>query len=131
MMAQFELEYFTEDQKKWDEDFLLSEYSSIEDVDWSKKYELYYVPIYPKHPGDNVYMEFLCSSAMAKNAVGPGTNDAWVFYMLVQLYYRLACIMILNLMCRGNVNARFNFVLKRKTCRPMIIFTQWFLKSCN
>ena len=22
---------------------------------------------------------------------GPGTNDAWVFYMLVQLYYRLAC----------------------------------------
>ena len=91
MMAQFELEYFTEDQKKWDEDFLLSEYSSIEDVDWSKKYELYYVPIYPKHPGDNAYMEFLCSSAMAKNAVGPGTNDAWVFYMLVQLYYGLAC----------------------------------------
>lgn len=76
----------TERMLAWDENFLHDEWSGIEKLNWKTPYKVYYCNAKFNKPGDCSYPDLLTNSAMAKNAVGPGTNQAWVFGMIAELY---------------------------------------------
>lgn len=87
LMTSFQLSAVSEKMLKWDMDYLDSERSSVDDLDWTKPYKLTTVPVNMASSGDNSYADLLINSSSAKSAVGPGTNNAWVAGMCFELYY--------------------------------------------
>ena len=71
LLNDFELEGTSEDELKWNKEYLDKESSSNEDFNWNAKYKLYtiYNTKHLSKSNDN-YNNFLCNAAVAKSAVG-------------------------------------------------------------
>ena len=86
LLEEFELEGVMDVERKWDEEYLKSEISSNEDIDYTKQYKIYTIYNSRNLGGNDSYNIFLTNAAIAKSAVGGATNDSWAMYMLLQIY---------------------------------------------
>ena len=89
LLEEFALEGVMDVERKWDEEYLNSEISSNEDIDYTKQYKIYTIYNSRNIGGNDSYNIFLTNAAIAKSAIGSATNDTWVMYMILQIYLAL------------------------------------------